>query len=82
MLTKQEIPMRVNVDVYTKDIDAALAAFKIALSEGATNINLSSNEDYETKIFEHLNLVFEADHLSDAISNLDKGPFSKEYDNL
>ena len=74
--------MKVSVDVYTKDIDAALVAFKKAVSEGATNIRLHSSEDYETNKFEYLNLSFEAEHSSDSISSLDNGSFSKEPDNL
>ncbi len=74
--------MRVNVDVYSKDIDAALAAFKKALEEGATGATLNSSEDYDTKEFEYLNLTFEAEHDSECIAHLDAGPFSKEYDQL
>lgn len=74
--------MRVSVDVYTKDVDAALEALKLAIKGGATNVNLSSSEDYETGKIEHLNLMFEADHLSTAISYLDDGPFVKDTDDL
>ena len=74
--------MKVSVDVYTKDIDAALAAFKLAIETGATEVRLSSSEDWDTKAFEHLNLCFEADHRSEAISNLDEGPFVKDSDEL
>ena len=48
--------MIVSVDVYTKDIEAGLSAFKSALEAGATDVNLRSYEDYETKEFENLNL--------------------------
>lgn len=41
--------MIVSVDVYTKDIDAGLTAFKMALSSGAINVRLSSNEDWDSK---------------------------------
>jgi hypothetical protein len=74
--------MIVSVDVYTKDIDAGLAAFKIALASGATNVRLSSNEDWNSKEFENLNLMFDADHSSEAISQLDSGPFVKDSSDL
>ena len=74
--------MKVSVDVYTKDIEAGLSAFKYALKAGATDVSLRSYEDYETKEFENLNLTFDADHKSDAISALDKGPFAKDSDDL
>lgn len=74
--------MKVSVDVYTKDIDAALAAFKLAVESGATDVRLTSSEDWDTKAFEHLNLCFEVDHRSKAISNLDDGPFVKDTDDL
>ena len=54
--------MIVSVDVYTKDIEAGLSAFKSALEAGATDVSLRSYEDYETKEFENLNLTFDADH--------------------
>ena len=74
--------MIISVDVYTKNIDAALAAFKKAIEAGATNIRLSSSEDYETKEFENLNLMFEAEHTSVAVSNLDSGDFAKDPSDL
>ena len=74
--------MKVYVDVYTKDVDAALGAFKFALESGATEIRLNSNEDYQTKKLENLNLMFNADHSSSAISRLDDGPFAKDADAL
>jgi len=74
--------MKVSVDVYSKDVDATLAAFKLALESGATDIRLNSNEDYDTSAFENLNLMFEADHTSEAISALDNGPFVKDTDDL
>ena len=74
--------MKVSVDVYTKDVDAALKAFKLAIEEGATNVRLNSSEDYHTEEFEYLNLMFDADHSSSAISNLDDGPFVKDTDDL
>ena len=56
--------MKVSVDVYTKDIEAGLSAFKSALEAGATDVSLRSYEEYETKKFENLNLTFDADHRS------------------
>jgi|TARA_Y100000389_G_C17300570_1_gene432741 hypothetical protein len=70
--------MKVNVDVYTTDVDAGIAAFKNALDAGATDVQLRSNEDYDTRKFESLNLMFEADHKSEALAQLDDGPFSKD----
>jgi len=70
--------MRVSVDVYTTDVEAGMAAFKLALESGATDVQLRSNEDWETKKFESLNLMFEADNKSDAINQLDNGKFTKD----
>ena len=72
--------MRVSVDVYTKDVEAGMAAFKLALDSGATDVSLRSNEDWDTKKFECLNLMFEADHKSPALTQLDDGPFSRDRD--
>ncbi len=74
--------MKVSVDVYTKDVDAGLAAFKLALESGATDAQLRSNEDWETKKFENLNLMFEADNTSEAITSLDNGPFVRDVSDL
>ena len=74
--------MKVSVDVYTKDIEAALNAFKQALENGATDIRLNSTEDYETKRFQYLNLMFEIDHGAAILDGLDKGPFKHNYDAL
>ena len=41
-------------------------------------MQLRSNEDYDTRKFESLNLMFEADHKSEALAQLDDGPFSKD----
>jgi hypothetical protein len=70
--------MKVNVDVYTTDVDAGIAAFRKALESGATDVQLRSNEDWESKQFESLNLMFEADHKSEALNELDDGPFTKD----
>lgn len=70
--------MRVSVDVYTTDVEAGMAAFKLALENGATDVQLRSNEDWETKKFESLNLMFEADNKSEAINQLDNGKFTKD----
>ena len=74
--------MKVSVDVYTKDIEAGLTAFKNALENGATDAQLRSSEDWDTKEFESLNLMFEADHKSEAITALDEGPFVKDSSDL
>ena len=74
--------MKVSVDVYTKNIDAALDAFKFAIEAGATSVRLVSNENYETKKFEYVNLTFEDDHRSDSINRLDNGPFSRDVSDL
>jgi hypothetical protein len=70
--------MRVSVDVYTTDIDAGMAAFRKALDAGATDVQLRSNEDYDTRKFECLNLMFEADHKSEALAQLDDGAFTRD----
>ena len=70
--------MRVSVDVYTTDVEAGMAAFKLALENGATDVQLRSNEDWDTKKFESLNLMFEADNKSEAINELDNGKFTKD----
>lgn len=74
--------MIVNVDVYTKDVDAALKAFKLALECGANAVSLNTQESFEGNTFECLNLMFEADHTTEAISNLDEGPFVKDRRDL
>lgn len=74
--------MKVSVDVCSKDVDASLAAFKLALESGATDIRLSSIEDWNTKEFQYLTLGFEADHTSPAVAHLDEGPFVKDADAL
>ena len=70
--------MIVSVDVYSKDIDASLAAFKKALDTGAKDICLTSNHDWDTKEFMYLNLRFEAEHNNEALASLDDGPFQKD----
>jgi hypothetical protein len=74
--------MKVNVDVYTRDLEAAAEAFKHAVRSGATEVHLSSREDWDTKELQHLNLSFVADHKSEAISKLDGGLFVKDSDDL
>jgi len=74
--------MKVSVDVYTKDIEAGAEVFKAALAAGATDVRLQSNEDWETKEFEHLNLMFEVDHSNDVLNSLDNGPFVKDSSDL
>lgn len=70
--------MRVSVDVYTTDVEAGMAAFKVALDAGASDVQLRSYEDYDSKKFECLNLMFEADHKSEALAQLDSGPFNRD----
>jgi hypothetical protein len=48
---KGMVVMKVSVDVYTKDVDAALVAFKAAIESGATDVRLNSSEDYDTRAF-------------------------------
>ena len=74
--------MKVSVDVYTKDIKAGTEAFQAALAAGATDVRLQSNEDWETKKFEHLNLMFEVDHSNAVMNILDAGPFVKDSSDL
>ena len=74
--------MKVRVDVYTKNVDAALSAFKTAIEDGATNVGLDSSENYETNKFEYLNLSFMAEHTSESISELDNGLFSPDRDEM
>ena len=56
--------------------------FKKAIEEGATNVNLSSCEGYDTKEFQHLNLSFEGQHSLGVIAHLDDGPFCRDADDL
>jgi hypothetical protein len=70
--------MKVSVDVYTTDVEAGITAFRKAIDEGASDVQLRSNEDWDTKKFECLNLMFEADHKSEALAHLDSGPFTKD----
>jgi hypothetical protein len=44
--------------------------------------HLRSYEDYDTKEFESLNLSFEADNQSEAITALDAGPFVRNSSDL
>ncbi len=47
---KKEKEMIVRVDVYTKDVDAALFAFKAAFETGASYISLSSSDDRDARV--------------------------------
>ena len=67
--------MKVSVNVYTQDIDAATSAFRIAVENKALNVTLSTSHDWQTEKFEFFNLCFDASHESPAVSNLDDGPF-------
>ncbi len=74
--------MIVRVDVYTKDVDAALSAFKAAFETGASYISLSSSDDRDARVVRNFNLTFEAEHNSKAISDLDNGPFNIDPEKL
>lgn len=74
--------MKVSIDVCTKDIDAALEAFKFAIEAGATSVRLISNENFDTRKFEYVNLLFEDDHKSESINRLDRGPFARDVNDL
>lgn len=74
--------MEVTVDVYTKDLEAALTAYKFGHENGAINLQLNSSHDYDTKEFEYFNLSFEAEHISEAISKLDEAPFARDASDL
>ena len=74
--------MIVRVEVYTKDVDAALAAFKTAFENGARDISLNSSHDWDARVVKNFNLSFEAEHSSKAISDLDNGPFSIDPEKL
>lgn len=74
--------MQVRVDVYTKDMDAAVEAFQKAIKAGAQDVALNSSHDYESKEVEHFNLMYNGDHTMECISELDEGPFSTDYSEL
>lgn len=74
--------MQVRVDVYTKDMDAALDAYQKAIKAGAHDVALNSNHDYESKELEYFNLMYNGDHSMQCISELDEGPFKAEYSDL
>lgn len=74
--------MKVHVDVYTKDVDAAVAAYKKAIESGATDVSLQTYEDYSSEKVEHLNLSFKVEHTSEAIADLDHGPFVRDSSKL
>ena len=74
--------MKVSINVYTKDVNAALEAFKLAIENGATNIKLYSSEDCDENKLEYLNLMFDANHSSSVISHLDNGNFVEDTDDL
>ncbi len=74
--------MKVFVDVYTRDLEAAFGAYKLALESGASDVRLTSNHHYNTKAFQNLNLQFDADHKLNVLNKLDQGPFAKDTDEL
>lgn len=74
--------MIVRVDVYTKDVNAALSAFKTAFETGASDLSLNSYDDRDARVVRYFNLSFEAEHSSEAISDLDNGPFNVDPEKL
>jgi len=74
--------MQVTVEVYTKDLEAALKAFKVAAEENANECVLRAVEDWGSEKIECFMLTFVADHRSKAVSQLDDGPFCKDKDDL
>ena len=74
--------MKVSIDVYTKNVDAALAVFKSALETGAIDMHLRSSEDYNSGALEYLNLMFRAEHTSPVLKELDEGPFVDDSNKL
>lgn len=74
--------MKVLVNVFTKDVDAAVAAYKKAVECGATDVSLQSYEDYDSEEVGHFCLSFNAEHTSEGIADLDHGPFVSEPSNL
>jgi hypothetical protein len=75
--------MKVNVDVYTKDLDAALTAFRTAFEVGAVDVDLRTYEEWDTHEFEYFQFTCDADHTATALFELlDSGPFDKDSDKL
>jgi hypothetical protein len=74
--------MKVAVDVYTKNLDAVLDAFKSAYIANAKDMNLRVNEEWNTKTFENFELTFEADHKSSAIEAVNTEDFKANADDL
>jgi hypothetical protein len=74
--------MQVTVEAFTKDLEAALKAFKVAAKENASDCVLSAVENWSSKDLECFTLAFAADHRSKAVSQLDDGPFFKDKDDL
>jgi hypothetical protein len=74
--------MKVRIDVYSQDIDAALAVFKKAAESGIDDATLRSENKYESDEFHYVNLMFDADHKSKILSELDDGPFVTDTDDF
>jgi hypothetical protein len=74
--------MEVAVDVYTKDLEAVLEAFKSAYIANAKDIALRVNEEWNTKTFENFELSFEADHKSLAIEAVNTKEFKADANDL
>jgi len=74
--------MKVRVDVYSKDVEASLEAYKNALEEGACDLDLRSDHESDSKIFKHLNLTYDGDHSMKCINDLDSGPFVTDQNDM
>ena len=74
--------MKISVDVYTKDIALATEVFTAAVESGATDVRLNSCENWDTKQFQAVNVMFEVDHSSEVLNLLDNGKFAKDQDDL
>lgn len=75
--------MKISIDVYTKDIDAALDAFRVASASGR-ELCLTSNHDYNDGTFENYNFRVEVDHLqaTELLEMLDNGQYSADVNDL
>lgn len=74
--------MKVKVDVYSKDIESSLHAFKTALENGATDISIYARNNYDTNEFEYINIMLQVDHKSYILELLDSGNFLTEPSEL
>jgi len=74
--------MKVAVDVYTKDVDAATEVFKEAIRLGVADVRINTILDYATDEFKYINIMMEVDHSCRVLDMLDDGPFVKDCDDL